>query len=246
MSFNPPRYDGTGRPALPASSKIQKSEVVVELSHTQPPPLFPIELQNYVSPDKWETRVRAITRIASQYSKPTLERCWMLLSLILTFVAPLVAYYVALHHFNRQEVGQREDQSDQFIWESRLIAFGVMVGLWFVMFLPIAVWKYMGRARMNKMVDGWAKDDIRTASSYVAISTWKVAMPGVFRDGIVLVITCPGPPSTFGHESYLPPYIATPSEAAPSYEVTKRFSSLQGEGKFGEIPLYNDSKDIAV
>jgi fatty acid desaturase len=61
----------------------------------------------------------------------------------LTFVAPLAAYYVALHHFNRRDVDQQEDQPDQFIWESRLIAFSVMVGLWFVMFLPIVVWKYM-------------------------------------------------------------------------------------------------------
>jgi len=41
-------------------------------------------------------------------------------------------------------------------------------------------------------------------------------------------------------------YIATPPDAAPSYEAAKRFSSLQGYGKFGEIPLYNDSKGVAV
>jgi len=234
--------------ALPSwpSSKTRKYEVVVELSHAQPLPLFPIELQNYVSPDKWENRVRAITRIASQYSKPMLERSWMLLSLILTFIAPLVAYYVALHHFNRREDGIEEDNQDQYIWDSRLIAFGVTLGLWFVMFLPVAIWKYMGRVRANKMVDGWAKDDIRTASSYAAISTWKVIMPSIFRDRIVLIVSCPASPSNFDPESYLPPYIATPHEAAPSYEVTKRFSSLQGDGKFGEIPLYNDSKEVAV
>lgn len=218
----------------------------MELSRTHPPPLFPVQLQHCVSPDKWENRVRAITRVASQYSKPTLERCWIVLSVILTFISPLVAYYVALHHFNVQEEGERDDQQDGHIWESRLIAFGVMVGLWFVMFLPIATWKYMGRVRMNKIIDGWAKDDVRTASSYAAIPTWKVTMPGVFRDGTVLVVSCPAPPSNFDHEPYLPPYIATPPEAAPSYEVTKRFSSLQGDGRFGEIPLYSDSKDVAV
>lgn len=236
------------QPVLPywPSSKTRKSEVVVELSCTHPPPLFPIQLQHCVSPDKWETRVRAITRIASQYSKPALERSWMLLTLILTFIAPLVTYHISLDHFNRQleEEAQREDrnQQDQFIWNSRLIAFGVIFGVWLVMFLPVAIWKHMGRVRVNKMVDSWAKDDIRTASSYAAIPTWKVAMPGMFRDGIVLVVSFPAPPSNFDLESYLPPYIATPSEAAPSYEVTKRFSGLHGDSKFGEIPLYNDNK----
>jgi hypothetical protein len=61
----------------------------------------------------------------------------------LTFISPLVAYYVALHHFNVQEEGRRDDQQDEHIWESRLIAFGVMIGLWFVMFLPVVTWKYM-------------------------------------------------------------------------------------------------------
>lgn len=61
----------------------------------------------------------------------------------LAFVSPLVAYYVALHHFNVQEEGRRDDQQDEHIWESRLIAFGVMIGLWFVMFLPVVTWKYM-------------------------------------------------------------------------------------------------------
>jgi hypothetical protein len=125
----------------------------------------------------------------------------------LTFIAPLAAYYVALHHFNRQEDVIEEDNQDQYIWDSRLIAFGVTLGLWFVMFLPVAIWKYIvslhictasstlkqtpakGRVRANKMVDGWAKDDIRTASSYAAISTWKVIMPSVFRGGIVGLIS---------------------------------------------------------
>jgi hypothetical protein len=41
-------------------------------------------------------------------------------------------------------------------------------------------------------------------------------------------------------------YVAPPTDAVPSYEATKRFSGLQGDGKFGEIPLYNDAKEIAA
>lgn len=246
MALSPPKYDGMMRPALAlwSSPKTRKNEVVVvELSHTQPPPLFPMGLQNYVSPHMWETRVRAVTRMASQYSKPVLERSWMFIAMILTFIAPIVAYYDYIHHFNDERID--EGRQNQIIWQARLIAFGVTVGLWIVMFLPIVIWKYMGRVRVNKMIDRWAKDDIRSASSYAVIPTWKVTMPGMFRDGIILAVSFPAPPSSFELEN-LPPYIAPPTDAAPSYEATKRFSDLQGDGKFGEIPLYNDAKEIAV
>lgn len=218
--------------------------MVVDLSRTQPPPLFPIELQNYVSPHTWETRVRAITRLASQYSKPMLERSWMLVALILSFIAPIVAYYDYIHHFDDEQI--EEDRQNQIVWQARLIALLVIMGLWFVMYLPIAIWKYMGRVRANKMIDRWTKDDVRSASSYATIPTWKVTMPGMFRDGIVLVVSFPAPPSSFELDSFLPPYIAPPTDAAPSYEATKRFSGLQGDGKFGEIPLYDDAKEIAA
>ncbi|KAG2750250.1 hypothetical protein P692DRAFT_201448936 [Suillus brevipes Sb2] len=131
----------------------------------------------------WETRVRAITRMASQYSKPVLERSWMFAAVILTFIAPIVAYYDFIGHFDSEQID--EDRQNQIVWQARLIALVVTVGLWVVMFLPIAIWKYMGRVRVNKMIDRWAKDDVRSASSYAAIPTWKVTMPGMFRDGIV-------------------------------------------------------------
>ncbi|KAG2036102.1 hypothetical protein BDR03DRAFT_960782 [Suillus americanus] len=140
-------------------------------------------LQNYVSPHMWETRVRAITRMASQYSKPVLERSWMFVAIILTFIAPIVAYYDYIHRFDGERID--DDRQNQIIWEARLIALAVTVGLWIVMFLPIVIWKYMGRVRVNKMINRWAKDDIRSASSYAAIPTWKVTMPSMFRDGIV-------------------------------------------------------------
>jgi fatty acid desaturase len=120
----------------------------------------------------------------------------------LTFIAPIVAYYDFIGHFDSEQID--EDRQNQIVWQARLIALVVTVGLWVVMFLPIAIWKYMviliwflyhfsvlkrvlekGRVRVNKMIDRWAKDDVRSASSYAAIPTWKVTMPGMFRDGIV-------------------------------------------------------------
>ncbi|KAG2364900.1 hypothetical protein BDR07DRAFT_1278801, partial [Suillus spraguei] len=138
-----------------------------------------------VSPHTWETRVRAITRMASQYSKPVLERSWMFAAIILTFIAPIVAYYDYIHHFDDDLEQINEDRQNQIVWQARLIALSVTVGVWIVMFLPITIWKYVGRVRVNKMIDCWAKDDVRSASSYAAIPIWKVTMPGMFMDGIV-------------------------------------------------------------
>lgn len=116
-----------------------------------------------------------------------------------------MAYYDYLHQFDDEQID--EDRQIQIVWQARFVAFVVVVGLWIVMFLPITIWKYMviliwfllsvrctetssgkGRVRVNNMIDRWAKDDLRSASSYAAIPTWKVIMPGIFKDGIVSLL----------------------------------------------------------
>ena len=57
----------------------------------------------------------------------------------LTFVIPIAAYNVSLARLNDTP----EDQQYGLINQARLIAFGVMLGVWFFMFLPIAIWKYI-------------------------------------------------------------------------------------------------------
>jgi fatty acid desaturase len=59
----------------------------------------------------------------------------------LTFIAPIVAYYDYIRHFDDEQID--EDRQNQIVWQARLIAFVVTVGLWIVIFLPIAIWKYM-------------------------------------------------------------------------------------------------------
>jgi hypothetical protein len=58
----------------------------------------------------------------------------------LTFIAPIVAYYDYIHQFDNEQID--EDRQNQIVWQARLIALAVTVGLWVVMFLPIAFWKY--------------------------------------------------------------------------------------------------------
>ncbi|KIJ61302.1 hypothetical protein HYDPIDRAFT_51534, partial [Hydnomerulius pinastri MD-312] len=56
--------------------------VVKELSCSQPPPRMPVELQESVSPSTWENRVRVIIRVASQYSRPTFERAYLIVGML--------------------------------------------------------------------------------------------------------------------------------------------------------------------
>ncbi|EGN99887.1 hypothetical protein SERLA73DRAFT_135384 [Serpula lacrymans var. lacrymans S7.3] len=64
--------------AGPNSVERTSSDIVLRLSPSQPPPLLPFELQKYVSGDAWASRVSAIIRTASRYSKPQIERIWFL------------------------------------------------------------------------------------------------------------------------------------------------------------------------
>lgn len=52
-----------------------------------------------------------------------------------------MAYYDFIGHFDIEQID--EDRQNQIVWQARLIALVVTVGLWVVMFLPIAIWKYM-------------------------------------------------------------------------------------------------------
>ncbi|KAH7927141.1 hypothetical protein BV22DRAFT_303005 [Leucogyrophana mollusca] len=226
-----------------SDTKGAMTDVVLELSPSQPTPLLPYELHNTVSNDTWETRIRAIIRVASQYSKPLFERVWILISMIATFVVPIVTYYVSLHQLDKGE-GHR----DEHIWDARFISFGVTVATWALFFLPIIVWKYLGHARVKAMVAQWAKEDMKNAPSYTTMPIWKVSTPRIFRDVIILVISLPAiSQASFHPDACLPPYIAPPADAAklPPYEPGKMgYASVgfhDGE-KFGDIPLYNDEK----
>lgn len=52
-----------------------------------------------------------------------------------------MAYYDFIGHFDNEQID--EDRQNQIVWQARLIALVVTVGLWVVMFLPIFIWKYM-------------------------------------------------------------------------------------------------------
>jgi len=213
------------------------SEVVVELSPSQSPPLLPYELQGAVPNGVWESRLRAINRRAARNSKPVLERTWLLLGLIASVAVPITTYILVLNELKKKH---EHDEKDDFAYYStaRLAAIGATLGTWLVFFLPLFLWKYTGSNRIDAMLAGWNEDDKKMARNSGSVPFWS-ATTGLFSSGVTLTITLPSaPPSSFSPDAYLPPYIAPPAEV-PSYTANKM--GYQG-GNFGEVPLYDNDK----
>ncbi|KAH7910600.1 hypothetical protein BJ138DRAFT_84659 [Hygrophoropsis aurantiaca] len=227
---------------LQTETKGAMTDIVLELSPRQPTPLLPYELHNTISNDTWETRVRAIIRLASQYSKPQFERVWILIGIIATFIVPIITYSVAIHQLSTDG-----NHQDEHTWDARFISFGVTIATWLLFFMPVIVWKYLGQVRVRAMVAQWAKEDMKNSVSYTSLPTWKVSTPKIFRDGIILIISVSSISSHFHPDAFLPPYIGPPADSVklPPYEAGKAMynsSGQHGGKKFGDIPLFNDEK----
>jgi len=219
--------------------------VAVELTRSQAPPMFPFELKDYVSPNTWEVRVSTLTRLASQYSRPTFERAYLAVMLVLTFLVPITTYYVTL-----QALENANDDVDQQAWFIRLNCLAITIAMWIVLSAPMVVWKYLGKVRVMRLVDQWTRTDALSASSYGAAPVWRASLPGLFRDAIVLTVTVPLiQKSYFDRDGYLPPYVSASDDALPSYGNSKMVQwsqDLKGGMKYGDLPIYTDDKLVVV
>ncbi|KAF8444537.1 hypothetical protein L210DRAFT_3502115 [Boletus edulis BED1] len=182
-------------------SKRVVTDVAVELSRSQAPPTLPFELRDYVSPNTWEARVSALTRLASQYSRPTFERAYLIIIMALSFLVPITTYYVTL-----QSLEGTTDDVDRQVWLARFSCFAVTIATWIVLSAPMILWKYLGKVRVTRVADLWTRADALSAPSYGAAPVWKASAPGLLRDAVVLVVTVPLiQKSHFDRDSYLPP-----------------------------------------
>jgi len=203
-------------------AKAQKEPQSIDLilSPSQPLPLLPYELSTVVSPDVWESRVRAIIRLATRYSKPVFERVWIVIGMLATIIVPFFAYALSL-----RELNQKNGLIEANIWDARGISFATTIAVWLVFFVPVFAWKYFGYLRVRALLQRWNRDDIANNSSGAALPTWRATTPGVFRDGIALSITLPIAPKpvTFHPDAYLPPYVVPPAGIPPTYDMKQGF-----------------------
>ncbi|KIY73124.1 hypothetical protein CYLTODRAFT_387625 [Cylindrobasidium torrendii FP15055 ss-10] len=219
--------------------RTKAHEILVYLSPTQPAPLPPVEISNQVSPDKWAARVNAITSTAARYSKPGMERVWMILGMILMFVIPVAVHRPIMNALPDAPLHTLHAQASAIN-----LAISVAIGM--LIFVPWFMWKFIGSRRVNSMVAEWVKTDQTTYGKNGAIG-WRVKTPGVFNGRLVLILSLPPSiaNSLFHPNAYLPSFINGPADVEANHYYP--FKSEAGSGLprmsvVGNVPLYADEK----
>jgi len=207
--------------------------IVVTITKKFDAPPLPYELHGHIAPDTWDFRFRQIHILCNQYSKPLFERIWLLISILATFVLPIVLYGVVFNAItpkplrdalDRQTFGNSppsnrfdgnvDDAIGKYSLETRGIIFAVLVGVFLVFWLPLIVWKALGTVRANAMTRRWEEEDRTRGATF--ISRWTVTTPGIITlTGTTKIPTPPNPPpSTFHPYANIPSFIAQ----QPSYD----------------------------
>lgn len=212
------------------------------LSPQQPPPTVPFELQNQITATVWDQRISKVIQACSRYTKPWLERIWMVIALISFIAVPIALQPVVYGAVLRRN--SVEGLTTESVVRAKAILFGVLVSTIVFFLVPIAAWKLMGRNHLNMMTKKWTDADRRHFGRDAAPS-WRVKSPGIFRTSIVLYIGLPvgAAPSAFHPNAYLPSYVNGPKDAdADYYYPYKPEPGLPRMSVVGNVPLYSDEK----
>ncbi|KAJ3790791.1 hypothetical protein GGU11DRAFT_714891 [Lentinula aff. detonsa] len=218
------------------------SDIVLYLSTKQPNPPVPFELQDQITPAVWSTRLSTLANTAQRYCKPWFERVWIVTGILASFILPVVLYNVIYHHMNVVSADGTVDFAR--LAESRMITFALFLGAFLFFLVPIAIWKYIGRKQVNRLVNQWNGADKMNYGRHAA-STWKAQSPGVFRDSTILTISLPPSmqPTSFHPNAYLPSYINGPVDSDANYYYPyKPEPGLPRMSVVGNVPLYVDEK----
>jgi len=212
------------------------NDIILYLSPKQPTPSsVPFELQSYIPPETWATRVPTIARTAGRYSKPLFERIWFALAILSSIVLPIAIYQIFINR-----IGVSRMTENQY-FAIRMVSSLLFLGLGLLFLAPVAIWKYIGKRHVDLMIRQWAKADRLTLGINAQLPIWRVVTPSVFRDTITLTITPPGEsaPTSFHPDAYIPSYINGPSDKGAAYS----YPSLGEKSgpmmtNVGNVPLY--------
>ncbi|KAH7874763.1 hypothetical protein F5879DRAFT_150499 [Lentinula edodes] len=217
-------------------------DIVLYLSTNQPNPPVPFELQDQMTPAVWLTRLTALANTAQRYSKPWFERIWTVTGILASLILPAVLYNVIYNHMNVRGADGNVDFAR--LSESRMITFALFIGVFLFFFTPIAIWKFIGRKQVDRLVSKWNGAD-RMNYGQNASSTWKAQSPGIFRNSTILTISLPASmkPTSFHPNAYLPSYINGPIDPDASYYYPyKSEPGLPRMSVIGNVPLHIDEK----
>jgi hypothetical protein len=144
--------------------------IVVTIKKAFDAPPLPFELHGHIAPETWNFRFHQSHILCNQYSKPFFERIWLLISIIVTLVLPIVLNSVVFNAITPKPLRDAIDRqisdngppSNRFDGnvdnaigkhqlETRGIIFAVLIGVFLVFWLPLIVWKALGTIRANAM-----------------------------------------------------------------------------------------------
>jgi len=195
---------------------------------------IPYELRDLMTVEKWDYRIMQINILCAKYSKPLFERVWFVFAVLTCAVVPIALSYVIFNAivpkalrdaFDRETGvsdappsnrfdGQADDPIESYIFDTRMITLGILIGLLIVLWTPFYIWKRIGYMKARALTTRWAAEDGSTGASFVP--RWTIKTPGVWTiNGIVTITTPPQKkPTLFSHDVYLPPYILQASQQA--------------------------------
>lgn len=221
------------------------SEVAVHLAPGQAvPENVPFELNAYVQPIDWTSRLDKIQQVSRRYSKVLLERIWLLM-----MISAAVAVPWGLSSTVWKAV-MRPGQAPSKAIGAHMIVVALFFAVVLLFCIPIVAWKLIGRWELNKMTRDWTRYDERMQGHSGGAATWRVSAPKLLKAGLTLTISIPvtRSPSIFHKDAYLPSYInrAASPENDDAYfypYMKKEGSGLPRMSVVGNIPILFNEKN---
>lgn len=225
--------------------RTPNSEVVVHLAPGQAVPAnVPFELNAYVQPIDWTSRLDKIQQVSGKYSKVFLERAWLLI-----MIAAAVAVPWGLSSTVWKAV-MKDGQAQSKVIGAHMIVVALFFAVILVFCIPVIAWKLIGRWELNKMTNDWTRYDERMQGHSGGAATWRVSAPKLLKAGLKLTVGIPvtRSPSIFHKDAYLPSYInraASPeNDDAYFYPYKKdQGSGLPRMSVVGNIPILFNEKN---
>lgn len=222
-------------------TRTGSNEVILHLTPDQRAlPPVPFELKGQISTDKWEMRVDTIRSIAGRYSKPIVERVWLIVGFLSAFVISLLLYQLVL---SKLLVREHESERSERQTQAAAISFGIFAGLDLLVVAPMLVWKYMGSRAIAAVLQRWEQVDRAQFGQHAC--SWKAGVPGVFRTALMLTITIPPAPAptAFHPDAYLSSYINGPhDDGAYFYPYRRAEPGLPHMSVIGNVPIHIHEK----
>lgn len=224
-------------------TRTGSNEVVLHLIPDQrAAPPVPFELKGQVSTDKWEMRIDAVKSIAGRYSKPIMERVWLIVGFLSSFVLSLLLYHFVL---SKLLVRGHESERPERQTLAAAISLGIFAGLDLLVVAPMLVWKYMGSRAIAAVLQRWEQVDRAQFGQHACL--WKAGVPGVFRTTLMLTIKIPPAPgpTAFHPDAYLPSYINGPhDDGAYFYPYQRAEPGLPHMSVIGNVPIHIHEKSV--